>query len=177
MLVEEASCGSCTACSLPLGRDDSPSSSFGTSWDARSTRGSSNSHIDTENADAWASLIFLADLYNQTIGRHESLGTNDLASSSSRNPLALGELKLLSRQLLIIPFQREGPADWHKGSIAPNVRFTWGNVTQCAVTIHSRQYVCSKSFVPRNCIDHSSHSHRLITGSPVLKSTWTRLSK
>ena len=142
--------------SSPLGRDDSPSSIFGTSWDAHSTRSSSDSHIDPENADAWAPLIFLADLYNQlllTMGDDEFFGTNDIASSSSRNPLALDELKSLSRRLLIIAFtlfQREGLADWHKGSVAPNVRFTWENVrekvTQCLVAIHSREYVCSECF-------------------------------
>lgn len=86
------------------------------------------------------------------MGDDEFFGTNDIASSS-RNPLTLDELKTLSRRLLIIAFtlfQREAQADWHKGSVAPNVRFTWENVrekvTQCLVAIHSREYVCSVSF-------------------------------
>ena len=122
----------------PLGRDDSPGSS-----------------LDPANADAWPPLIFLADLYNQmllTMGDDEFFGTNDI-STSSRNPLSLDELKSFSRRLLIIAFtlfQREGQADWHKGTVAPSVRFTWENVrekvTQCLVAIHSREYVTFGSF-------------------------------
>ncbi len=122
--------------SSPLGRDDSP-----------------GSILDPANADAWPPFIFLADLYNQmllTMGDDEFFGTND----SSRNPLSLDELKSLSRRLLIIAFtlfQREGQADWHKGAVAPSVRFTWENVrekvTQCLVAIHSREYVMFESFV------------------------------
>ena len=122
--------------SSPLGRDDSP-----------------GSILDPANADAWPPFIFLADLYNQmllTMGDDEFFGTND----SSRNSLSLDELKSLSRRLLIIAFtlfQREGQADWHKGAVAPSVRFTWENVrekvTQCLVAIHSREYVMFESFV------------------------------
>ena len=93
-----------------------------------------------------------------TIG-DECFETNNIASSSSRNPLALDELKSLSRRLLIIAFtlfQREGLADWDKGSVAPNVRFTWENVRekvmQCLVAIHLQEYVYSESFRSKKCL-------------------------
>ncbi|KAF8344487.1 HECT-domain-containing protein [Amanita rubescens] len=138
--------------SSPLGRDDSP-----------------GSILDQANADAWPPLIFLADLYNQmllTMGDDEFFGTNDI-STSSRNPLSLDELKSLSRRLLIIAFtlfQREGQADWHKGTVAPSVRFTWENVrekvTQCLVAIHSRKYVMFEIFSFDKTIDLFHHSSR-----------------
>ncbi|KAF8638999.1 hypothetical protein AX17_001801 [Amanita inopinata Kibby_2008] len=126
--------------SSPLGRDDSP-----------------GAIMDPANAYAWPPLIFLSDLYAQmllTMGDDEFFNSGSSTSSSfARNPLSLDELKPFSRRLLIVAFtlfQREAQTDWHKGVVAPNVRFTWENVrekvTKCLTAIHARD--SRKPFVP-----------------------------
>jgi hypothetical protein len=111
------------------------------------------------------------------MGDDEFFGTND-TSTSSRSPLSLDELKSLSRRLLIIAFtlSTRGIADWHKGTVAPSVRFTWENVrekmAQCLVAIHSREYVMFVFFSFDKMTDfsvtvHENHSFLGIVGSSV----------
>ncbi|KAF7981928.1 hypothetical protein HWV62_30697 [Athelia sp. TMB] len=110
--------------------------------------------MDTIYADAWPPLIFLAELYAQsllTMGDDEffaSVSSSSVSSTMSgpRNPLTLDELVLFSRKLLNIAFTlywREDQTNVQEGGV-PGVNLKWEGVreslTKCLQAIHARDF-------------------------------------
>jgi ubiquitin-protein ligase E3 C len=105
------------------------------------------SNVDPAHATSWPPLLFLADLYTQTLltmGDDEFFGTT--SNASQRNPLTLDELTSFSRQLLNIAFMlywREDQTNVQEGGVSGAVRFTWEGVrekvTKCLLGIHARE--------------------------------------
>ena len=100
------------------------------------------------HADAWPPLLFLADLYTQsllTMGDDEFFSTSNPGSTALRNPLTLDELTSFSRKLLNIAFTlywREDQTNVQEGGV-PGVNLKWEGVrekvTKCLQAIHARE--------------------------------------
>ncbi|KII83229.1 hypothetical protein PLICRDRAFT_180633 [Plicaturopsis crispa FD-325 SS-3] len=123
-----------------LGRDDNPTKL-----------------MDPAHAQHWPSLLFLADLYTQsllTMGDDEFFAPASNATSAPRNPLTLDELTSFSRQLLNIAFVlywREDQAGIAEGTVPGlNGGLRWEGarekVTRCLQAIHARD--SRRSFTP-----------------------------
>lgn len=109
---------------------------------------------DPSHTEAWPPLLFLTDVYTQsllTMGDDEffvSASSVTAASTTApRNPLTLEELTVLSRKLLNIAFNlywREDQTNVQEGGV-PGVNLKWERVrekvTKCLQAIHAREYV------------------------------------
>ena len=132
--------------SSPLGRDDNPGALTGMFSDSMIfiflTR-----FVDPSYSSAWQPLLFLADLYTQsllTIGDDEFFSTAT-SSTAPRNPLTLDEIIVFSRKLLNIAFAlywREDQGNIKERDV-PGVNMNWElareGVTKCLLAIHARE--------------------------------------
>ena len=89
---------------------------------------------DPSYASSWPPLLFLADLYTQsllTMGDDEFFSSaSTTASTAPRNPLTLDELTAFSRKLLNIAFTlywREDQTNVQEGGV-PGVNLKWEGV-------------------------------------------------
>ncbi|THH16719.1 hypothetical protein EW146_g3984 [Bondarzewia mesenterica] len=124
--------------SSPLGRDDN-----------------AVALMDPVHAPSWPPLVFLTDLYTQsllTMGDDEFFSSVTAASTAARNPLTLDELTSFSRQLLNIAFilyWREDQTNVQQGGV-PGIKLNWEGVrekvTKCLQAIHARD--SRKQFTP-----------------------------
>ncbi|KAI0061554.1 HECT-domain-containing protein [Artomyces pyxidatus] len=104
---------------------------------------------DPTTASAWPPLLFLADLYSQsllTMGDDEFFSSISQAAASNapRNPLTIDELIVFSRQLLNVAFTlywREEEIGVERGTV-PGMLLSWegarAKVTRCLQAIHAR---------------------------------------
>ena len=99
-------------------------------------------NLASSHADAWSPLLFLVDLYTQSL---LTMGDDEFFSTALRNPLTLDELTSFSRKLLNIAFTlywREDPTNVHEGGV-PGVNLKWEDVsekvTKCLQAIHARE--------------------------------------
>jgi ubiquitin-protein ligase E3 C len=103
--------------------------------------------IDPSYASSWPPLLFMADLYTQSL---LTMGDDEFFSSATtptapRNPLTLDELTSFSRKLLNIAFTlywREDQTNVQEGGV-PGVNLKWEGVrekvTKCLQAIHARE--------------------------------------
>ena len=147
-LVRELYRGSVRA--SPLGRDDNPGSLMGMpSMLLFIFFTLLIVLIDPSHASSWPPLLFLADLYTQSL---LTMGDDEFFSSAAttaptapRNPLTLDELTAFSRKLLNIAFTlywREDQTNVQEGGV-PGVNLKWEGVrekvTKCLQAIHARE--------------------------------------
>ena len=132
----------------PLGRDDTTATLMGTSWCVFFISSLLTLPPDPIHAPSWPPLVFLVDLYTQslvTMGDDEFFSSAAAGPQSARNPLSLDELSSFSRQLLNIAFTlywREDQTNVQQGSV-PGVHLRWEGlrekVTKCLQAIHARE--------------------------------------
>jgi ubiquitin-protein ligase E3 C len=111
--------------------------------------------LDPSHASSWPPLLFLADLYSQsllTMGDDEFFSSTTSHSSTTssppppQNPLTLDELTAFSRKLLNIAFTlywREDQTNVLEGLVPGGLRLKWEGVrekvTRCLLGIHARE--------------------------------------
>ena len=109
---------------------------------------------DPSHASSWPPLLFLADLYSQsllTMGDDEFFSSTASHSTTSgppppKNSLTLDELTAFSRKLLNIAFMlywREDQTNVLEGLVPGGLRLKWEGVrekvTRCLLGIHARE--------------------------------------
>lgn len=106
-----------------------------------------NTPLDPAHASSWPPLLFLTDLYTQSL---LTMGDDEFFSSSPsvdapRNPLTLDELTSFSRQLMNIAFTlywHEDQTNVQEGGV-PGTVIKWEGVrekvTKCLQAIHARE--------------------------------------
>ena len=119
---------------------------------------SSHAYADPANADSWAPLLFLTDLYAHSL---LTMGDDEFFSglaaparpNAPRNPLTLDEVTSLSRKLLNIAFTlfwREGQIGAQDG-LVPGLNIEWETVrrkvTRLLQAVHAREYVARLSCI------------------------------
>lgn len=123
-----------------LWRDSVRGSHLGKDTGGRSMR-------DARFVNDWPPLILLVELYTQallTMSDDEFFASSPAGGTVSRNPLIIGEVTALSRQLLNIVFPLYWTEDTNeiKDGTVPGMTLTWEmvreRITKCLQAIHAR---------------------------------------